>query len=91
MVSDFISFFLGFALGWLLMVGLSVKLENCIVCQRATIEDRADLRDCEVGGQFEVVADRESSSLSLFRAFLFSNSEDLQDRSLTFLLLFSKL
>lgn len=46
-----------------------MKLENCIVCQRATIEDRADLKDCEVGGQFEVLADRESPFVSFHVCF----------------------
>lgn len=48
-------------------VGDGAKLENSIVCQRATIGDRVDLRDCEVGGQYEVVADGQLPPPPLFR------------------------
>lgn len=35
------------------------KLENCIVCKDAIIGEKVEMRDCEIGGKFEVVSDRE--------------------------------
>lgn len=56
---------------------LSVKIDGCIICNHATILDKASMKDCEVAGGYTVDKDSKSNHVysSIFNTLFLRSTE----------------